>query len=188
MGVCGVFFGCRGVVGFNGRCLGASSGDGGFILACNSGRSGGGGYIVATLLRPVREFVRPARSQLPKIGLFSLTGRILSRSHPESTPAGRTLSRRCGPQPGRHASTCAKVLVVARRAPDREDSTPSDRVDSSRSGGIRRSGGTLWSLRRPPHQWRWGFCYMRGWLTACRRRVGSLMSQFPPFGGAKAVT
>ena len=30
-------------------------------------------------------------------------------------------------------------------------------------------------LRRPPRR-RWGFCYIRSWLSACRRRVGSLMS------------
>ena len=32
------------------------------------------------------------------------------------------------------ASVCAKVLVALRCAPDREDSTPSDRVESFRSG------------------------------------------------------
>jgi len=61
MGVFGVFFGCRGVIGFNGCCSGVSSGDGGFTLACISGCSGGGGCIVATLLRPVRDKVRPSR-------------------------------------------------------------------------------------------------------------------------------
>ena len=35
-------------------------------------------------------------------------------------------------QPGRYASTFTKVLVTARHTPDREDSTPSDRVESSR--------------------------------------------------------
>ena len=34
--------------------------------------------------------------------------------------------------PYRYASTFMKVLVMARPAPDREDSTPSDRVESSR--------------------------------------------------------
>ena len=46
----------------------------------------------------------------------------------------------------------------------------------------------LRTLRRPPHLWRWGFCYIRGWLTACRRRVVVLMSQFPPFGGGEDTT
>ena len=61
MGVFRVFFGCRGVVGFNGCCLGARSG-GGFMLACVSVCSGGGGCIAAASLRAVREQVRPARS------------------------------------------------------------------------------------------------------------------------------
>ena len=61
MGVFRAFFGCRGVVGFNGRCSGVSSGDGGFTVACISCCSGAGGYIVATWLCPVREKVRPAR-------------------------------------------------------------------------------------------------------------------------------
>ena len=34
---------------------------------------------------------------------------------------------------------------------------------------------------------RWGFCGIRNWLVACRRRVGVLMMQFPPFGGGEAV-
>ena len=48
MGVFGVVFGCRGDGGFNGRCLGASIGDGGFMLACISGCSGVIGCKVAT--------------------------------------------------------------------------------------------------------------------------------------------
>ena len=47
MGVFRVFFGCRGVVGFNGRCLGVSSGDGGFMLARVSGCRGVIGFKVA---------------------------------------------------------------------------------------------------------------------------------------------
>ena len=48
MGVFDAFFGCIG--------------DGGFTLACISGRRGDGGFTVATWLCPVREKVRPARS------------------------------------------------------------------------------------------------------------------------------
>lgn len=48
---------------------------------------------------PRRDKIRPARSKHPKIGLFSLAGRIFSRSHPESTPAGRVFSRRWVSQP-----------------------------------------------------------------------------------------
>ena len=60
MGVFGAFFGCIGVVGFNGCCSGASIGDGGFTLACISGCRGVVGFTVTTSVRPVREKVRPA--------------------------------------------------------------------------------------------------------------------------------
>ena len=104
MGVFDAFSGCRGVGGFNGRCSGASigdggftlvcisscrgvvgfsgcrsgvsSGDGGFMLACISGCSGGGGCIVATWLRPVREIVRPANEKWPTIGVLWRIGRV----------------------------------------------------------------------------------------------------------------
>ena len=33
--------------------------------------------------------------------------------------------------------------------------------------------------RHPPHRRRWGFCSIRSWLPACRRRVGVLMTSFP---------
>ena len=61
MGVFGVVFGCRGDGGFNGRCSGASIGDGGFMLACISGCRGVIGFNVAKSQQPVREKVRPAR-------------------------------------------------------------------------------------------------------------------------------
>ena len=48
-------------------------------------------------------------------------------------------------------------------------------------------GRALRSLRRPPRRWRWGFCSIRGWLSACRRRVVVLMPPFPPFGGSPSV-
>ena len=35
---------------------------------------------------------------------------------------------------------------------------------------------------------RWGFCSIRNWLPACRRRVTPLMMPFPPFGGGEAAT
>ena len=48
MGVFGAVFGCIGVVGFNGRCSGARSGDDGSMLACISGCRGVIGCKVAT--------------------------------------------------------------------------------------------------------------------------------------------
>ena len=46
-------------------------------------------------------------------------------------------------------------------------------------------GRALRTLRRPPRRWRWGFCSIRSWLSACRRRVVVLMTPFPPFGGGE---
>ena len=93
MGVFDAFFGCIG--------------DGGFTLACISGRRGDGGFTVATWLCPVREKVRPARSdggrerekvrpaheKWPKIGVLWRAGRVFSRKHRWRGRAGRTLSR-----------------------------------------------------------------------------------------------
>ena len=61
MGVLGEVFGCSGVVGFIGRCLGVSIGDGGFMLVCISGCRGVVGFNVAMSQLSVREKVRPAR-------------------------------------------------------------------------------------------------------------------------------
>ena len=61
MGVLGAFFGCSGVVGFIGRCLEVSSGDGGFTLVCISGCRGVVGFNVAMSQLSVREKVRPAQ-------------------------------------------------------------------------------------------------------------------------------
>ena len=33
-----------------------------------------------------------------------------------------------------------------------------------------------------------GFCSIRSWLSACRRRVVVLVVRFPPFGGGEAAT
>ena len=93
MGVFGAFFGCRGVVGFNGCCSGASRGVGGFMLACSSGRRGGGGCTVATLLRPVRERVRPANEKWTGIGVLWRGGRVFSRVRLEMEYGGYNLVR-----------------------------------------------------------------------------------------------
>ena len=43
--------------------------------------------------------------------------------------------------------------------------------------------GSVW---RSLHRMRWGFCSIRSWLEACRRRVVPLMTPFPPFGDGSA--
>ena len=107
MGVFRAFFGCRGVVGFNACCSGASSGDGGFTLACISGCRGVIGCIVATCLCPVREKVRPAwpdggcerekvrpaSPKRPKNAVFRRVGRVFSRKCRWRGRAGRSFSR-----------------------------------------------------------------------------------------------
>ena len=100
MGVFGAFFGCRGDAGFKASLLGASSG----VV----------GFNVATLLRLVREKVRPAwpdggrerekvrpaRSKHPKIGVFTLAGRTFSRKCQWRGCAGRVFSRQSALRPG----------------------------------------------------------------------------------------
>ena len=51
----------------------------------------------------------------------------------------------------------------------------------------RHRGLALWSVQCPTDQQQWGFCSIRGCLSACRRRVGSLMTPFPPFGGGEVA-
>ena len=79
MGVFGAVFGRRGDAGFSGPLLEASSG----VV----------GFNVATLSRRVREKVRPARPKHPKIGVFSLVGRTISRKIRWRGRAGRVFSR-----------------------------------------------------------------------------------------------
>ena len=131
MGVFGAFFGCRGDAGFKASLLGASSG----VV----------GFNVATLLRLVREKVRPAwpdggrerekvrpaRAKHPKIGVFALAGRVFSRQ-----------------------SALRPGLV----------------------GDVAHEAGC-----------RWGFCSIRNWLPACRRRVTPLMTPFPPLRDAEVA-
>ena len=79
MGVFGAVFGRRGDAGFKAPLLGASSG----VV----------GFNVATLSRLVREKVRPAHSQWPKIGVFWRAGRVFSRKSRWRGGAGRVFSR-----------------------------------------------------------------------------------------------
>ena len=93
MGLFGAFFGCSGVIGFNGCYSGARSGDGGFIVATSQ-------LPVREKVRPAwsdggreRDKVRPARSKWPKFGVFALAGRVFSRKCQWRGGAGRVISR-----------------------------------------------------------------------------------------------
>ena len=54
---------------------------------------------------------------------------------------------------------------------------------------VYRHGSQVSQVRWSPtcRKW-WGFCSIRSWLAACRRRVAALMVQFPPFGGGEAAS
>ena len=143
MGVLGAFFGCRGDGGFNGRCLGASSG----VV----------GFNVAMLLRLMREKVRPAWPDVcvsAKKFACALTMAQNWRFYacwasffaemPLKGPCWAIFSRQSALRPG---------LV-------------GDVAHEAGCGG--------------------GFCSIRSWLEACRRRVVPLMTPFPPFGGGPA--
>lgn len=52
----------------------------------------------------------------------------------------------------------------------------------------RRCTQVLSATRRRPCRRVWGFCTIRSWLAACRRRVRSLMMQFPPLDGSESAT
>ena len=107
MGVFRALCGCRGVVGLNACCSGLRSGDGGFTLVCISGCRGVIGFNVATSQLPVREKVRPARSdggcerekvrpayeKWPKIGGLWRAWRVFSRKHRWRGSVGRVFSR-----------------------------------------------------------------------------------------------
>ena len=86
-------FGCRGDGGFNGCCLGASIGDGGFTLVGSSGRRGVIGFNVATLQQPVCEKVRPARPGADASAKkFALLGPVRTRAR-KSSPCTRKMAQ-----------------------------------------------------------------------------------------------
>ena len=80
--------------------------------------------------------------------------------------------RWCGCRPLRPSALLASIGALA-RCPAPPPTGPAARP-SGLSGTLHADGG--------------GVCSIRGWLSACRRRVGSLMTPFPPFGGGEAAT
>ena len=153
MGVFGAVFGCRGDAGFSGPLLGVSSGVGGFN--------------VATLSRLVREKVLPAWSD---VGVSAKKFALRAQNTPKSA-----FLRLLG-ELFRGNAAGGAVLGEFFRG--------------------RATGGRCWASFFAPtgtapvldaawctSGWlRWGFCSIRNWLVACRRRVGVLMMQFPPVG------
>ena len=142
-------------------CFGAvfgRRGDGGFNGCCSGTCSGVVGFKVAMLSRLVREKVRPAWSDG---GREREKVRPARSKHPKIgvfTLAGRTFSRKC------QWRGCAGRVFS--RQPALSPGLVGDVAHEAGCGG--------------------GFCSIRSWLAACRRRVVPLMTPFPPFGDGPA--
>ena len=171
MGVFGAVFGCRGDGGFNGCCSGT--------------RSGVVGFKVATLSRLVREKVRPAwpdvcvsakkfalhAQNTLKSAFLRLLGELFRGSASGGAVLGELFrgSASGGPVLGElFRGNAAEGAVLG------EFFAPIGPAPRS----CRRCGARGWL--------RWGFCSIRSWLAACRRRVVPLMTPFPPFGDGPA--
>ena len=118
--------------------------------------------------------VRHACEKRAKVGHFERAGRVLYRQWPGAVLVGRVLYRQWpGAVLGGGVLRCLGTV----------------RVSSCRPPAAHgRRGQPIKSLQRSLHRQLWGFCSMRNWLPACRRRVTPLMMPFPPFGGGEAAT
>ncbi len=187
MGVFGAVFGCSGDVGFSVPLLGVSSGVGGFN--------------VAMLSCFVREKVRPAwlvggengtkfamhAKNVPKRAISGVQGEFYTAHAMRRGLLGEfyTAVARRGPWWGVlcrlntvRVPSCRRFAAHRQRGqapspPTRVAARPCASKSAGSSGGCRadRSGG---------------FCSIRSWLAACRRRVVPLMTPFPPFGDGSA--
>ena len=134
-------------------------GDAGFSGPLLGVSSGVVGFNVATLSRLVREKVRPAWSDGGREREKVRPARLKQPKIGVFALAGRTFSRKS------HWRGCAG-RVLSRQAALR----PGLVGDVAHEAGCR-----------------WGFCSIRSWLAACRRRVVPLMTPFPPFRGGPAA-
>ena len=134
-------------------------GDAGFSSPLLGVSSGVVGFNVAMLSRLVREKVRHAR---PRCGREREIVRPARSKHPKIgvfTLAGRTFSWKC-----RWRGRAGRVF---------------SRQSALRPGLVGDVGHEAGC--------RWGFCSIRNWLPACRRRVTPLMTPFPPIGDGENV-
>ena len=131
----------------------------GFSGALLGSSSGVVGFIVAMFVRAVREIFRPAR---PGVG----------------TSAKKFAQRR------KNGPKWAFYGLQGEFFSGRAAGSP---VLGEFFRETRRCDQVLSAARHPPYRWRWGFCTIRAWLAACRRRVAVLMTPFPPFGGGEAA-
>ena len=169
IGCFGAFFGCIGVVGFNGCCSGASIGDGGFTPDCISGCRGVVGFTVTTSLRPVREKVRPAWS-----------GGGCEREKGSPCVLKMAQNRRfmaCWANffAGQVEKACCWANFVAPASPPLP---PSLAVGPPHPAGPTATPCGASGTHHIGHGG--GFCTTRSLLAACRRRVGPPCSAIPP--------
>ena len=117
--------------------------------------------------------VRHACEKRAKLGHFERAGRVLYRQWPGAVLVGRVLYRQWpGAVLGGGVLRCLGTV----------------RVSSCRPPAAHgRRGQPIKSLQRSLHRQWWGFCSMKSWLPACRRRVTPLMTLFPPIGGGEAA-
>ena len=150
------------------------------------GRSGVVGFKVATLLRLVREKVRPAWPDVcvsaKKFALHAQNTlksaflRLLGEFFAEVPVEGRCWANFFAEM--RLEGRCwANFFVEMRLKGLCWASFFAPIGPAPRS--CRRRGARGWL--------RWGFCSIRSWLAACRRRVVPLMTPFPPFGDGPAA-
>ena len=174
MGVSAAVFWRRGDAGFIGPLLGASRGVVGFSGALLGASRGVVGFNVAMFVRPVREICLPAR-----LDVGASAKKFAQRA--ENTP--------------NPAFLCLLGEFFRGRA---AGGTLPGELFRGLSGGEGVLGELCRVYRHGSHvsqvtwchtcrKW-WGFCTIRSWLAACRRRVVLLMVQFPPFGGGEAAT
>ena len=132
-------------------------GDAGFNGCCSGARSGVVGFKVATLSLLLREKVRPA---WPDVCVSAK--KVALRAHNGSKLAFLRLLGEFFRGNAAEGAVLGDFFALIGPAPR-----------SCRRRGAR---GLL----------RWGFCSIRSWLAACRRRVVPLMTPFPPFGDGPA--
>ena len=171
MGVFGAFSGCRGDTGFTGPLLGASSG----VV----------GFNVTMLSRLVREKVRPAvLSHRESAKKFALRCCLIVKARNSSPCTLKT------PQNRRFYACWANYFAEEpREGPCWASFFAEMRLEARCWASFSRQ-----SVLRPglvgdvAHEagCGGGFCSIRSWLAACRRRVVPLMTPFPPFGGSPA--
>ena len=143
--------------------------------------------------------IAPARPQWGKYSVFQRAGAKNISRHPTTPHAGAVFFTPAPPLPHRREKTHparlhhrpggTKFTQHAQNAPKRAIS--SEQGEFCTAHAVRRGllgeffretwrcAQVLLAVRRRSCRSRWGFCTIRSWLTACRRRVVLLLVQPP---------